>query len=50
MFKKPKQKKGERLNKQERQEYFDMFLINNYLFNIFNPKEVKRLKRKYRMK
>ena len=32
------------MNNNDRQEYFDMFLINNYLYNIYYPEQVKRLK------
>lgn len=35
------------MNKKERKYYFEEFLINNYVFNIYNPKEVKRLKEKH---
>ena len=32
------------MNNNDRQEYFDMFLINNYLYNIYYPEQVKILK------
>lgn len=35
------------MNDDELKEYFEMFLINNYLYNIYYPERVKCLKEKH---
>lgn len=38
------------MNKKDKQKHFDMVLINNYVFNMYYPEEVKKLKKKYNIR